>query len=73
MILPSIAINAEGIRACEKKGLGFDLTQVKHSVKEYVHDQAHTNGMESFGALLKRRVCGDASCYESVTFRAIRD
>ena len=27
---------------------------VKHSVGEYVRDQAHTNGMESFWSLLKR-------------------
>ncbi|MCY4354837.1 MAG: IS1595 family transposase [Truepera sp.] len=27
---------------------------VKHSVSEYVRDQAHTNGLESFWALLKR-------------------
>ena len=28
---------------------------VKHSVGEYVRDQAHTNGIESFWSLLKRR------------------
>ena len=33
---------------------GFDLEQVNHSVKEYVNGQAHTNGIESFWALLKR-------------------
>ena len=27
---------------------------VKHSVSEYVRGQAHTNGMESFWATLKR-------------------
>jgi len=27
---------------------------VKHSVSEYVRDQAHTNGLESFWSLLKR-------------------
>ena len=31
---------------------------VKHSVKEYVRDQAHTNGIESFWALLKRGYIG---------------
>ncbi len=31
---------------------------VKHSVGEYVRDQAHTNGMESFWALLKRGYYG---------------
>ena len=31
-----------------------DLTAVRHSVGEYVRGQAHTNGMESFWATLKR-------------------
>ena len=33
---------------------GYDLQQVKHSVGEYVNDQAHTNGIESFWSMLKR-------------------
>ena len=32
----------------------FDHESVKHSVGEYVRGQAHTNGMESFWAMLKR-------------------
>ena len=32
----------------------YKHTAVKHSVSEYVKDQAHTNGIESFWALLKR-------------------
>ena len=31
---------------------------VNHSAKEYVHGQAHTNGIESFWALLKRGYIG---------------
>ena len=31
---------------------------VKHSVGEYVRDQAHTNGIESFWALLRRGLIG---------------
>ena len=31
---------------------------VKHSVKEYVNDQAHTNGIESHWAMLKRGYIG---------------
>ena len=31
---------------------------VKHSVKEYVKGQAHTNGIESFWAMLKRGYMG---------------
>ena len=35
-------------------GLPYKHESVKHSVSEYVRDQAHTNGIESFWALLKR-------------------
>ena len=31
---------------------------MRHSVKEYVRGQAHTNGIESFWALLKRGYIG---------------
>lgn len=33
---------------------GFTHLRVKHSVGQYVRDMAHTNGIESFWALLKR-------------------
>ena len=36
------------------KGMPFHHEAVKHGVGEYVRDQAHTNGIESFWALLKR-------------------
>ena len=36
------------------QGLPFAHETVKHSVKEYVNGQAHTNGIESFWAMLKR-------------------
>ena len=35
-------------------GMPFEHEAVKHSVSEYVRDQAHTNGIESFWAGLKR-------------------
>lgn len=35
-------------------GLPHKHETVKHSVSQYVNDQAHTNGIESFWALLKR-------------------
>ena len=36
------------------RGLPREHETVKHSISEYVRDQAHTNGIESFWALLKR-------------------
>ena len=33
---------------------GYRHEAVKHSISEYVRDQAHTNGIESFWSLLKR-------------------
>ena len=32
----------------------FDHETVNHSVSEYMRDQAHTNGIESFWSMLKR-------------------
>ncbi len=36
------------------KGMPFEHEAVRHSVSEYVRDQAHTNGIESFWAAFKR-------------------
>ena len=36
------------------QGMPFEHKTVKHSVSEYVNGMAHTNGIESFWALLKR-------------------
>ena len=44
--------------AAAYNGLPFPHETVKHSVKEYVHGQAHTNGIESFWAMLKRGYVG---------------
>ena len=38
--------------------LSFEHQAVRHNVKEYVKGQAHTNGIESFWALLKRGYYG---------------
>ena len=35
-------------------GMPFDHETVNHSAAEYVRDMAHTNGIESFWAVLKR-------------------
>ena len=40
--------------AAAYKGMPFDHASVRHSVGEYVRDMAHTNGIESFWAMLKR-------------------
>ena len=40
--------------AAAYKGMPFEHEAVKHSVGEYVNGMAHTNGIESFWALLKR-------------------
>ena len=36
------------------QGMPFEHESVKHSISEYVNGQAHTNGIESFWATLKR-------------------
>ena len=36
-------------------GMPFDHASVRHSVGEYVDGMAHTNGIESFWSMLKRR------------------
>ena len=38
--------------------LDFEHQSVKHSVREYVNGQAHTNGIESFWSILKRGYYG---------------
>ena len=40
--------------AAAYKGMPFKHESVRHSTGEYVKDMAHTNGMESFWATLKR-------------------
>ena len=44
--------------AAAYEGLPFPHEAVKHSVSEYVRGQAHTNGVESFWALMKRGYVG---------------
>ena len=50
---------AEGVRVYTDdhggyQGMPFEHETVKHSISEYVNGMAHTNGIESFWALLKR-------------------
>ncbi len=42
-------------------GVKRDHESVNHSVREYVRDQAHTNGMESFWSMLKRAAIRERS------------
>ena len=53
---------APGAKVYTDEHSGYDWVEnremVRHSVKEYVRDQAHTNGIESFWALLKRGYVG---------------
>ena len=44
--------------AAAYRGLPFHHEAVKHSVAEYVPDQVHTNGVESFWSMLKRAHLG---------------
>ena len=53
---------APGAKVYTDEHSGYDWVDnrevVRHSVKEYVRDQAHTNGIESFWAMLKRGYVG---------------
>ena len=49
---PSATVYTDDAKAY--RGMPFDHESVKHSVGEYVRDMAHTNGIESFWATLKR-------------------
>ena len=40
------------------KGMPYAHEAVRHSVGEYVRDQAHTNGLESFWSLMRRGFTG---------------
>ena len=53
------------------KGLGHDLNHeaVQHTVGEYVRDEVHTNGMESFWSMLKRGYYGT---YHKMSFKHLR-
>ena len=47
------AVFTDDLKSYEKLD-GYDHQSVKHSVGEYVNDQIHINGMESFWSMLKR-------------------
>lgn len=51
----------------------FEHESVKHSVGEYVRDQAHTNGIESFWDLLKRGYHGTHHQHEREALAPLRE
>ena len=51
---------------CYRGMVDFEHESVKHSAGEYVRDQAHTNGVESFWAMLKR---GYQGVYHKMSFK----
>ena len=53
---PDAKVYTDDSRAYE--GLPMDRESVKHSVGEYVRQQAHINGVESFWSMLKRAYKG---------------
>ena len=55
---PGSTVYTDDHRGYVRLWLDFEHGRVRHSVKEYVRGQAHTNGIESFWALLKRGYYG---------------
>ena len=53
-VAPNATIYTDGSAAYTSADGTYTHEAVKHSVGEYVRDQAHTNGIESFWAMLKR-------------------
>ena len=51
---PGAKVNTDEASAYIGLGRDFDHESVNHSVSEYVRGMAHTNGMESFWAGLRR-------------------
>ena len=48
---------------------GYQHESVNHSAKEYVNGMAHTNGIESFWALLK---CGHYGTYHKISVKHLQ-
>ena len=57
-ISPQSTIYTDGSSAYRHAHEAYTHEAVKHSVGEYVRDQAHTNGIESFWSMLKRAHMG---------------
>ncbi len=57
-LLPGSQIYTDDHGGYTRLWIDFEHASVRHSVKEYVKGQAHTNGIESFWALLKRGYYG---------------
>ena len=55
---PGSKVFTDDAKGYNRLWLDFEHGSVRHSVREYVRGQAHTNGIESFWALLKRGYYG---------------
>ncbi len=51
---PGARLHTDEARAYRPRTARYDHEAVNHSVGEFVRDQAHTNGIESFWSILKR-------------------
>ena len=57
-VKPNATVFTDDLKSYSRLWLDFNHASVRHSVREYVRGQAHTNGIESFWALLKRGYYG---------------
>ena len=55
---PGSTVYTDDHKGYDRLWVDFEHKKVKHSVREYVNGQAHTNGIESFWSLLKRGYYG---------------
>ncbi len=53
-VRPGAKLHTDEARAYRPRTARYDHEAVNHSVGEFVRDQAHTNGIESFWSILKR-------------------
>ena len=62
LVQPGSTVYTDDHGGYNRLWLDFEHRSVRHSVREYVSGQAHTNGIESFWAMLKRGYYGTYHC-----------